>query len=43
MTPLKANNLAKDLLWLHWGIAGGGGLAPQDKGEPTAVLFLYIH
>ena len=43
MTPLQANNLAKDLLRFHWGIAGGGGVASQDKGEPTAVTFLYIH
>ena len=43
MTPLQANNLAKDLCRLHRGIAGGGGVAPQEKGEPTAVSFLYIH
>jgi hypothetical protein len=43
MTPLQANNLAKDLRWLHWSIAGGAGVAPQDKGEPPAVSFLYIH
>ena len=43
MTPLKANNLAQDLRWLHWGIVGDGGITPQDKGEPTAVLFLYIY
>ena len=41
--PLQANNLAKDMLRLHWSIAGGGGVAPQNKGEPTAVSFLYIH
>ncbi len=43
MTPLQANNLAKDLRRLHWSIAGGGGVAPQEKGQPTAVSFLYIH
>ncbi len=43
MTPLQANNLAKDLLRLHWSIAGGGGVAPQDKGKPTAISFLDIH
>ncbi len=43
MTPLQENNLAKDLRRLHWSIAAGGGVAPQEKGEPTAVSFLYIH
>ncbi len=43
MTPLKANNLAQDLRRLHWSIAAGGGVAPQEKGEPTAVSFLYVH
>jgi len=43
MTPLQANNLAKDLRRLHWSIAGGGGVAPQEKGKSTAVSFLYIH
>ena len=43
MTSLQANNLAQDLLRLHWSVAGDGGVAPQDKGEPTADLFLYIH
>ncbi len=43
MTPLQVNNLAEDLLRHYWSIAGDGGVAPQDKGEPTAVLFLYIH
>ena len=43
MSSLQANNFAQDLLWLHWGIAGGAGVAPQDKGEPTAVSFLYVH
>ena len=43
MAPLQKNNLAKDLCRLHRGIAGGGGVAPQEKGKPTAVSFLYIH
>ena len=43
MTSLHPNNLAQDLRRLHWSIAGGGGVAPQEKGEPTAVSFLYIY
>jgi hypothetical protein len=43
MISLQTNNLAKDLLRFHRGIAGGGTVAPQNKGEPTAVLFLYTH
>ncbi len=43
MISLQANNLAQDLLLSHRVIAGGGGVAPQDKGEPTTVSFLYVH
>ena len=42
MTSLQANNLAKDLRRLHWGIAGGGGVTSQNKSEPTAVSCLYV-
>jgi hypothetical protein len=43
MTPLQANNLAKDLLRFHRGIAADRGVAPQEKDEPAAVSFLYTH
>ena len=43
MTSLYPNNLAKDLLRLHWGIVGDGGITPQDEGELTAFSFLNIH
>ena len=43
MTSLQANNLAKDLLRFYRGIAACGGVASQNKGEPAAALFLYIH
>ena len=43
MISLQENNLAQDLLRFHRGIAAGGGVAPQDKGEPTAVSCLYVH
>ncbi len=43
MISLYANNLAQDLLISHRAIAGGRSVAPQEKGEPKAVLFLYIH
>ena len=42
MISLYANNLAQDLRWLHWSIASDGGVASQDKGEPTAVSFFYV-
>ena len=43
MISLQANNLAQDLLGFHRVIAGCGSVAPQDKGEPTAVSFLYLN
>ena len=43
LTSLQANNLAQDLLRLHRGIVGDGGITPQDEGELTAFSFLNIH
>ena len=43
MISLQANNLAQDLLRYHRVIAGWGSVAPQDKGEPTAISCLHIH
>ena len=43
MVSLQANNLAKDLLRFQRSIAGCGSVTSQDKGEPTAVAFLYIN
>jgi hypothetical protein len=43
MTSLQADNLAQNLLRSHWDIAIRGCVTSQNKGEPTTVLFLYIH
>ncbi len=43
MIPLQANNLAQDLLRFNWRIVADCSVTSQNKGEPTAVPFLYTH